>query len=335
MVYLDRLKYSAAASVLVHLVVLVWAGYQTNTTSIGFTPTPEPIVLNLVPRVDREQIVEEEEETQKQSRLIDPGVATDQAVSESDLISSRDSKAQSAKESEGDPDKPSVDRIDEFEELGGQPTSAPQPLEPLNEPAPETPEPPEREQDEVEEVPDEEGAVQVAAVPKTETPEPAPRPEPANEPEEPAATAEPPMQIAQAQPPAEPSPPPVQELRATRGREDGGAQPGGFTSFEAKQHELGEYMLDVRNHVEREWRTALATRYAGVGPAKALLDCSIRPDGTLEYVRIVNGGDSPGFATLCKAAVERASRNFKPFPFEVPEIYRSKNLEVRWQFQYN
>jgi hypothetical protein len=126
----------------------------------------------------------------------------------------------------------------------------------------------------------------------------------------------------------------MQELKATRGREDGGAEPGGFTNFEANQHELGAYMLIVRGHVEREWKTALMTRYGGVGPAKAVLDCSIRPDGTLEYVRIVDGGNSPGFATLCKAAVERAARRFPPFPFEVPQIYRSKNLEVRWQFTY-
>lgn len=357
MLYLERLKYSAAASVLVHLVVLLSAGYQMTSNSVGVTPSAEPIVLNLTPRVEPEKVVEEEEETQRLSRLIDPGAATNEAINETDLISSQDSKAQSSAASEGDPDKPAVDRIDDFDEIGRQPTVQPQPEptalipqpprpEPVVEPAPELePAEPEAEPalepepmpEPAEEAPDEQGALEVASEPRESEPvetEPAPEPTEQPEPDRPQDAPEA-MQMAQAQPESEPAPPPVQELRATRGREDGGAEPGGFTSFEAKQHELGAYMLEVRTHVEREWRTALATRYPGVGPARALLDCSIRPDGTLEYVRIADGGNSPGFATLCKAAVERASRQFPPFPFEVPEIYRSKNLEVRWLFQYN
>lgn len=346
MLYLERLKYSAAASVLVHVVVLVSAGYQVSSNSIGVTPKSDPIVLNLTPRVEREQIVEEEERQRELNRLIDPGAPTDSPVDETDMISSEDSKAQSAKTSAGDPDRPSVDRIDDFDEMPRQPTPQPpvqtalvppqMPVERSVEPDPE-PEPVlEPIPEPAEEVPDEQGAVQVAAVPR-EARKPEPErpvePEPEKEPAPEAKKSEEAVQVAQA--PTAPAPPPVQELRASRGREDGGAQPGGFTSFEANQHELGAYMLKVRNHVEREWRTALATRYPGVGPARALLDCSIRPDGTLDYVRIVENGNSPGFATLCKAAVERASRNFEPFPFEVPEIYRSKNLEVRWLFTYN
>lgn len=342
MLYQERLKYSAAASTLVHIVALVLAGYQMSTNSIGITPNPQPIVLQLTPRDQPEQLVEEAvEHDEKMLRLIEPGTPTDESVNETDLISSEDSKAQSATASEGDPDKPAVDRIDDFDELGGQPTPpkplqtalAPQP-EPADRAEPQRPEPtpePARSDN----LSPEDGAVQVAARPGPDKPESAQalEPQPELEPDSDTPEQKPqPMRVAQA--PSEPVAPPVQELEATRGREDGGAMPGGFTNFEAKQHELGAYMLEVRKHVEREWRTALQMRYAGVGPARAILDCSIRPDGTLEYVRIVDGGNSPGFSTLCKAAIERASRNFPAFPFEVPEIYRSKNLEVRWQFTY-
>jgi outer membrane biosynthesis protein TonB len=139
------------------------------------------------------------------------------------------------------------------------------------------------------------------------------------------------FRVAEAAPPA-PSMP-VQELRSSRGRQEGGTFNSGFTSFEANKHELGEYMLHVRSLVEREWRLALRLRYTGVSRTDAVIECSIRPDGTLEYARVLEPGTSLTFAVLCRQAIEQAAP-FGPFPFEVPEIYRKENLEITWRFSY-
>ncbi len=92
-------------------------------------------------------------------------------------------------------------------------------------------------------------------------------------------------------------------------------------------------MLKVRNRVEREWRAALQLRYSGVSRTYAIIECSIRPDGTLEYAKIIEPGSSLTYAVLCRQAIEQAGP-FGPFPFDVPEIYRSENLRITWKFSY-
>lgn len=180
---------------------------------------------------------------------------------------------------------------------------------------------------------------------KSSVQEPTPEPKPEGEiVENKSETTQPPerFQVAAApqQEPQAPAPPapaapqvPVQELRAEKGREGGGATNSGFTSFEANKHALGEYMLKVRNAVEREWRTALHLRYSGVSRTDATIRCSIRPDGSLEFVTITNAGSSLTYAVLCREAIEKAGP-FEPFPFDVPEIYRNQNLEINWKFSY-
>ena len=99
------------------------------------------------------------------------------------------------------------------------------------------------------------------------------------------------------------------------------------------EDEIAPYLKEVRARVERNWRAALQLRYSGTTPTKAVLECSIRPDGMLEHVRIVEGGDSPTYAPLCKEAIERAAP-FPAFPFKVPEIYRERSLQIRWTFSF-
>lgn len=140
------------------------------------------------------------------------------------------------------------------------------------------------------------------------------------------------FKVAQAQP-AAPMRVPTQELRAEKGREGGGAEDKGATSFAANKHALGDYMLKVRNRVEREWRTALSLKYGGASRTDAVIHCVIRPDGTIESVSIADAGKSLTYAVLCRDAVQKAGP-FGPFPFDVPEIYRTENLEINWKFSY-
>jgi len=128
-------------------------------------------------------------------------------------------------------------------------------------------------------------------------------------------------------------PPPLLTPQAARGRVEGGVKRTGLMAFEAMESEIAPYLKTIRQRVERNWRTALHTRYSGTSPTRAVLDCAIAPGGHIIEVAIVETGDSATFAPLCKQAIENAGP-FGPFPFEVPEVYRSKNLEIRWTFSF-
>src|SRR5690606_6323264 len=124
------------------------------------------------------------------------------------------------------------------------------------------------------------------ALPILEPVEPAPREEPseqraeARQPSEEDAPE--PFELAQASPSsvtAEPRPPSLSPPNegANVARDDSGIVDRGAFSFEAHQHELGPYLLEVRRKVERRWRANMRLRYSGSGPADAVLECSISP----------------------------------------------------------
>jgi len=335
---------------------------------LGATVVPEPRPIQLDLRDLQPLPPEPLEEQEPPKSLIDAGAAAEGPVRETDLISSEDTQAQDMSDAEGDDARPAAEEVDDFDQLGAAasppaPPSPPQPAtepaqksplaEAAAEPAPPEPAPPAEETPSGPAPETPEPGVVVADQPAPEPPAPnakpavqepkaAAAPKQQAEPTEPRSEAEQPerFQVAAA-PPQAPQPPaappaqriPVQELRASKGREGGGATNSGFTSFEANKHELGAYMLKVRNAVEREWRTALHLRYSGVSRTEATIKCSIRPDGTLEFVSIVDAGASLTYAVLCREAIEKAGP-FEPFPFDVPEIYRNENLEINWRFSY-
>jgi hypothetical protein len=107
----------------------------------------------------------------------------------------------------------------------------------------------------------------------------------------------------------------------------------GFAGHEALQDELAPYLREVRARVERRWNEALLTRYRGTNPTRAVVDCVIAPDGSLVAATIVDAGPDRLYAALCREAIERAAP-FGAFPFQVPDIYRSSNLEIRWTFSF-
>ncbi len=342
MFYGKRLSVAAVVALLIHVLLLLplIAYFLRESVDARTVEAKErPIVLSLNDRHLPDN---------PPPGLIESGAAAEAPVEDSDLISNADSQAQDLSDVEGDTNQPHFDKASEFDELGTPPIPPPgqdleveiivvAPFESAAEAAERPVEPQETAQGPAVEAPagsegltrvagplvepeETEAAVELMAV------EPAPEKEETEEPEE-----EPePMVVAKAL--AQPSIQ-AQEIRSSRGREGGGADKSGFTSFEATKHVLGDYMLEVRRKVERQWRAALQLRYAGVSRTDSLVECSIRPDGTLEYVRIVEPGDSMSYAIICRDSIEKAGP-FGPFPFDVPDIYRKENLEIVWKFSY-
>ena len=119
----------------------------------------------------------------------------------------------------------------------------------------------------------------------------------------------------------------------SRGRVDGGVLTDGFTGFEALKSDIAPYLKEVRARVEHKWFAAMAFRYKGVSPTTAVVDCAINREGKLVYATIHEEGSVALFARICKESIEEAAP-FSPFPFQVPDIYANKDLEIRWTFSF-
>lgn len=321
MTYRRRMAAALIASVVFHLVagaVMALHSARSDRASALVAPETAPVVLNIVP------------EDQPQ-RLIETSTPADEPVAgDSPRISDKDANASDMKEGEDDSTAPAVDVTDSHEDPGrpAMPLSPPMPL-----PAPLAPEPArEQETSAGEEEEDETPPVEeteTAMVEDKAEPAPEPAEEPEHETQEPAEAEETErQQLAKLEPPALPEPP---EL--SRGVISGNAKNKGFLGHEAMQHEMAPYMLEIRKRVEKRWRALLQLNFSANIPSQAVLDCAIAPDGEVAELAIVDQGESASFARLCKEAIESAGP-FGPFPFEVPSVYRNKNLEIRWTFSY-
>ena len=297
----------------------------------------EPLVLSL-----------NRTEPDRVRRLIDSGAPAEGPVEDTDLISDEDSQAQDTSDVEGETQQPHVEESTDFDALPSPPGATASAIDPAPEqaqaPPQETPQPlvePAPQQEETPEPvmvaaePSEASQVESDEAPTVLLEEIEPEPESTEPAADPAPPLEPkpetpePFQVAQ----AAPEPSPESDLRALRAREGGGAIIKGPLSFAAKKHEMGEYMLDIRRKVERQWRAGLQLKYTGVSRTYAIIECSIRPTGKLEFVKILEPGPSMSYAILCRDAIQQAAP-FKAFPFDVPAIYRNENLEITWKFSY-
>ena len=355
MSYSQRVWIATGVSIVVHLALLWVSQSRVDAIPKGEAePSPTPITFNFEPPPPAP---EPEPEISPVRRLIETLNPTTEPVEDTDLISNNDSKAADRSEETSDRAAPASDNIDDFDEVNMEATQNPQvsPPQPII-PPPLQPETPPAEES-VEEVEQPEESTEPIEEP---TPEPEPEPEPETLPEdmdgelaiarEEVETQEEEESAAEEVQPAEPqpeerfevaqaTPPPVpetfvQDVRTGRTRENGGTDRNGDLNFEARQHVLGEYMLGVRRKVERSWRSAVRIKYANVRHAETRVKLSIRPDGTIASVEIVDQGTSFSFAALSREAVQQAGP-FEPLPFDVPEIYRSRNLEITWRFTYN
>ncbi|HQE82623.1 MAG TPA: TonB C-terminal domain-containing protein [Candidatus Hydrogenedentes bacterium] len=319
--YARRMTRATVAAAFIHAVLIVLfslTGALDSVDAIGPVALSDaPLVLNLEPEPERIR------------NFVDTAIPTDSEVDPTtDLISDKPSKASGLHDSEGERPGPQLEHISDIDDLAGPMTAAPAaPPQPsseavLDEPQPETQEPAKSgetsgDQEQLE------ALTTLARVDETMPSFDKAPPEQA------------PEQMAQAQPQPEivPAAPPQPHVGISKSRPDGAAEGKGFVGFEAMEHELGPYLKEVRDRVERNWRAALEMRFSGVARTKAVLECAINSQGKLVYVKIVESGDSPTFAMLCKQSIEKAAP-FPRFPFDVPAIYRTQNLEIRWTFSY-
>lgn len=311
MSYSQRLLFAATFSLLAHIAIVAALRREPATP---FVPDDaSPIMVQL-----REEPL----------RYIDTAAPTETPPEDAAFIAVEDARAMDrvdAVEEEDAPDEgPTPETPDTIDVLPRpEQTPEPEPI-PVSEPEPEpTPEP-----------------AQITAP----TPTPA---SPAEDEEVPAPPEELPerMEIARADPAplppeerpltaepseARPTPEPPRDLRA---RPRGRTVTHGMTNFEALRHEIAPYLKHIRDKVEKRWIEALLMRYTGTSPTRAEVFCAIAPDGTLVEVRVVGMADDAIFAAICREAIERAAP-FDPFPFETPDIYRNKNLEINWHFNF-
>lgn len=299
------LIFACVFSVLIHAVVFLVGGELPPSRSAP-RDLEKPIEVSLVPP-----------ETPPRG-FVDVTAPATQPVQNTDLIAVQNAQAQDMSAGDGPENAPDVDQVDDHDttavptqaqEIQQEPESAP-PAEEAKEKQSESPasgtepkQPPEEKSPGSGAMSDEEAAAE-------------------------------PIQMAQAPMPIEPMPeaPPV-PLGRTTGRVDGGVKSYGFTGFEARKSEIAPYLAEIRKRVGKRWRSNIQMKYSGSMPTKAVVDCEIGADGKVVRAEIVEAGTSPTFGPLCKDAIEGAGP-FPPFPFEVPDIYRNRNLEIRWTFSF-
>jgi hypothetical protein len=312
MTYSQRLKVAILCSIVFHLGALGLATLREPSFGLGGVDRPEPIVLNL----------QQEKPPEARRRLVDTQTPAEEVPQDTDLISDVNSEAMDTQLRPGEDEGPHFETPDEFDTLATTAAVSQEPPEPkpVTEPV-----------EKREAVQEEDTQPIPAPAERPEIPLPAPPPPQAEAEINPPAP-EPDMeriQVAQAMVPAKPE---ALDRRA-KGRQKKGVQKQGITNFSAIEDDIAPYLQEVRNRVEREWHGMLLVRYSGTQPTAVTIDCEISADGRLVSVEIRDDPEDRIYASLCKAAVRKAGP-FKPFPFVVPDIYRNRNLEIRWTFRY-
>ena len=306
--YSTRIKIAAVFSLLIHAVGF---GLLRQTHTPGeYIPAvaPEPIVLDLQP---------EAQPTPPPQQFVDVAVPAAAPPQVTEHIAVEDAEAMDLALRDAERPAPALEQ-DEFDAL-------PQPVAPPAPPEPEATSPAKESTEEAETEKKEESKTK-DPIREVETPVKEVLPETAEAPPAPKAP-EGPIKIAQAQPM------PAQRPEKGKTRERGGVSKQGQTNFDAIQSEIAPYLKHVRERVEQQWNQMLYTRYSGTSPVKAVIDCAINAQGELVSVNVVGTDNDKLYSALCRDAVQRAGP-FGPFPFEVPDIYRGKNLEIRWTFSF-
>jgi outer membrane biosynthesis protein TonB len=179
-----------------------------------------------------------------------------------------------------------------------------------------------------------------AATPEKAQPETRERIEIAHEPEKKeliqlAKKAASPDEPAIAVPP--PMAPRVITAASTRDTE-ADARITGELSFGATRHFFGEYLLKMKQAVERQWVSRLVSRYTGIVSSRAVIDFKIQPDGHVTDIVVNSNEGDPYFPLVCVSSISDA-QPFDKIPYDeapgLPEQYTNKPLSIRFTFQYN
>lgn len=307
MTYTQRMTLAVLVSVLLHVAVLLLLQRTYTPATAPPPPAPEPIVLNLQPPPTASP--------PPPRQLVDVQTPAETPPEPVDRIAETHAEAMDLAAINAANEGPQL-KLDDFDAL-------PKPAAP-NTPPEEASSPPPPEKEKAEEKPEAEGdkePVQEMDVPLESVRDA----DTVAEQKEPVPEA--PIRIAQA------TPAPPQRPSPGTSRARSGLSKQGATNFDAIQNEIAPYLKQVRKQVEQRWNEMLYTRYSGTSPVKAVIDCAINPQGELVSVTVVAPDGDRLYSALCRDAVQRAGP-FGAFPFEVPDIYRDKNLEIRWTFNF-
>ncbi len=311
--YSRRIQIAAILSLLLHLAALALWHYQPRPAPTPVVLKPAPIEIDLQPDAPspRERV-----------QLVDVATPSPEMTPPSPLIAEENAEAMDDAPDDGNAPSPDL-APDQFDQLAAAPSPA---AEPQPRPTPPVEEESEEETEETEE--------KAAEAEKNSAPEYSDMESsmegiltPAEDHEKVAQAEEKIIKIARADAtlPQRPSPE-RSSVQNNYARE-------GATNFQAIQSQIAPYLKQVRAQVEREWNEMLYTRYSGSSPVKAVIDCAISPEGNLVSVTVVGTDNDQLYSSLCQDAVKRAGP-FGAFPFQVPDIYRDKNLEIRWTFSF-
>jgi len=307
--YSTRMKIAAVLSLLLHAVGVALLQHTYEPKEYSRAALPEPIVLDLQP--------EENPEPAPTQHLIDVAVPAETPPDSSERIAEENAVAMDLARREGDSPAPDLEP-DDFDAL---PSPAQTPTPPVEASSPPAPEAPKSEKNDDSNEEKEKSPIKLPEAPKRDI---APEAKEGAQPEE---RPEGPIKIAQAQTLM------PQRPETGKSRERGGVSKHGQTNFDAIQSDIAPYLKHVRTKVEQQWNQMLYTRYSGTSPVETVIDCSINAQGELVSVTVVGTDKDKLYSALCRDAVQRAGP-FGPFPFEVPDIYRGKDLEIRWTFSF-
>lgn len=328
--YENRIRASGWISALLHLLIFLLAWWSVPAIQFGIAKQPsDTITVTLMPPAP-----EPPAERPLERQLIDVATPATAPVQPTDLIAVQNTNASDTAASEGDKPGPKVDVEDRIDSLGGRAgaLSMPQAPTPAEKESPEK-----KEEDPSEKKPDDNRIeAEVTSEASESATKKAPKPV-AMAKAGPVTPAPPPSAPSPAAAPATPPTPPGNNRpddAQTRGRRYKGVRNVGVQGFEALQDQIAPYLKKVEDAVERRWREALLTRYNGTRATEAKIDCEIGPDGRIVSLKISGTPDDRIYAAICKEAIEKAGP-FGPFPFTVPEIYRNRNLEIRWSFNFS
>lgn len=308
---------AAGVSVALHLMVLYAIG-------VGVRAPRESMTLNTTPPIQMRFAPRPEPEKPHTRQLIETVTPAETAPEEAEFIADTNANAADLKNTESTERGPSTLEEASFDQLR---TVAPQEAIAAPSPPPTSP------------------SIASEPMPTTTSAEEKPPVEtPPNEKlarlESPAKALPPvPAAVAAAASPPQPKPqssdeaaPKLPEGR-TMGKKRGGVDAIGFVGFEAMEDEIAPYLREIQDAVELRWREMLMTRYSGVSPTLAEVDCEIGKDGKIVRLEIAGAASDPVYGALCRFAIEKAGP-FKPFPFTVPPEYANQNLEIRWTFNF-
>lgn len=266
---------------------------------------------------------------------------------QTNLMSNRNTRAQDMFESEKKlKNSPHMEgKNPDVKDTRKQAIAVPQPPAPPAQPQPKAPEPAEAHPQKP--APQEQPKKQPTEKPKEaemmlaeRKPEP-PRPESAKtEKKEVIQLAQKTADTAPASPsvPAPPRSAAVDITTADSRNTDANAEITGELSFAASRHFFGDYLLKMKQAVERQWVSRLVTKYTGIVSSEAVIDFKIQPDGRVTDALVHSSEGDAYFPVLCISSINDA-QPFGQIPYSeaagLPDEFLNKPLNIRFTFRYN